>query len=182
MGDAGHAVTGFGLVSFAWNMAFEEHLTDYISMERKMSNIIRGQSGKYLIQRAEFNNGIEPTIRNVVFGSSMMEYFIRESLACVPVEDLNQKVVQYVRTLYSAEVSLAHSVDAKVCFMDDDLVPVNEADAQCTVCGVSCLAFMFVEGEGEANAGVCAVCAHGLKDPRVVVLMSTFMSKRLGLV
>lgn len=188
-GNLGHSVSGFGLLSFAWNLALENYTLDYVKGEKDLARIIHRNSVEYLEQRTMFSGGIEPDIRSFTFMGTMMDYVIKN----INIDDDNIifEVYEMVKSCYRAERQGCGDLKAEFIAGDDEYSPVDINDAQCTMCGISCLYAMYVlkHGKGDRKRllrreAVCYRCAKpfskkgGLK---VVSLLSTFIAKKLEL-
>lgn len=188
-GDLGHSVTGFGLLSFAWNFALEDNITNYIRAERNMASIIRKSPTVYKEQRAMFNGGFEPDLRSFTFINTMLDYVITNR-----GDDIIPAVFDKVKLCYTFEREMCSEFIAEFVADDEEFVPVNANDAQCTQCGISCMFAMFVvkqKGKGTKAPRLKpeALCHHCVKPYRdkkgslqVVSLLSTFMASKFQIV
>lgn len=177
-GDLGHSVSGFGLLSFAWNLVFKESIPDYIQAERDMAGIIRNQSSQYKKQRAEFNNGVEPDLRSFTFMGTMLDYVI----ASKPT-DVIPEVLQAVKGCYGVEKEKCIKIRADFMAHDAEYAPINKNDAQCTECGISCLFAMYVAKATQQRQLprdiVCCECAIKYGGTfQAVSLVPTFMATK----
>jgi CO dehydrogenase/acetyl-CoA synthase alpha subunit len=155
--------------------------------EWSMASVIRKRSIDYRQQRALFAGGVEPAIRNFTFVNTMLDYVITSSDGVIPT------VFEKVKISYTIERDMCCEVKGQFIADDDEYVPVNTNDSQCTQCGISCLYAMFVvmqKGKGAKLAkqqpeAMCYQCARLYQDSKssiqVVSLLSTFMARKLKL-
>ena len=188
-GDLGHSVTGFGLLSFAWNFALEDNITNYLRAERNMASIIRKSPTAYKEQRTMFNGGVEPDIRSFTLMNTMLDYVITSR-----GDDIIPAVFEKIKLCYTFEREMCSEFIAEFIADDVEFSPVNANDAQCTQCGISCLFAMFVvrqKGKGSKSLrlkpeALCHHCVQPFKGKQgslqVVSLLPTFMASKFQLV
>lgn len=179
-GDAGHCVYGSGLFSFACNFAMKDSLHKYMKAEFDMAKVIRPVSEEYLKMRATLNNGVEPILRDFVFGCAVVYGYISSCLK-QGANKFAKLLRGYLEMIYTFDK--ASSVAGEILREDADKVPVNAADMQCERCGISCVYAKYViQPEG---TGVCAECIKHLGLPKaqykVVPCINTFLAKMIGL-
>jgi hypothetical protein len=189
-GNLGHSVSGFGLLSFAWNLVLKDYIFDYVKGEKDLARIIRRNPVEYMEQRELFNDGAETDIRAFTFMGTMLDYIINSSNT--KDESIIYEVYEMVKGCFRAERLGSIQVNAEFLAGDDDYVPVDKNDAQCTMCGISCLYAMYVvkhTGKGakkrqlrrEALCYQCAKPSGGKGDIKVISLLSTFMAQKFQL-
>lgn len=186
-GNLGHCVSGFGLLSFAWNLALKDYILDYVKGEKDLARIIRRNPVKYDEQRELFWGSTETDIRSFTFMGTMMEYVITTR----GDDSVIFEVEQMLKGCFRAERLGCIGLNAEFLAGDDEYVPVNKNDAQCTMCGISCLFAMYVVKHTGKDArkrqlrreALCYQCAklYGGKGLKVISLLSTFMAKKLEL-
>ena len=185
-GNAFHSVMGAGFFSFACNVALVGGIQSYILAESAMARAVRGVSKKYLGVRKAMEGGVEPAIRNFLFVSSMVSYYLDSCLGGrIGLGRFDSIIKSYVRLVYGADRARGH-YSVGVCLRDEDHVPVNENDAQCEMCGasyVSCKYVCLAPSGGLSGEGVCVECAalKGGEALQVVPLLPTAIAKRVGI-
>lgn len=186
-GNAYHSVMGAGFFSFACNVALVGAIQSYILAEAAMARAVRGVSKKYLGVRKAMEGGVEPAIRNFLFVSSIVSYYLDACLGGrIGLGRFDGIIKSYVRMVYGADRARGH-YSVGVCLRDEDHVPVNENDAQCEMCGGSYVSCKYVcsGGLGGEGVGVCVECAAlGLGSGealQVVPLLPTAIAKRVGI-
>ena len=180
-GNAFHSVMGCGFFSFACNVALVGSLQAYILAEAVMAKAVRGVSKKYLAVRKAMEGGVEPAIRNFLFVSSMLSYYLDACLGGrIGLGRFDSIIKSYVRMIYAADKAQYH-YSVRLCHNDTDHVPVNDNDAQCEVCGGSYVSCKYVDDDG---VGCCIACAalKGGQELQVVSLLPTAIAKRVGIV
>lgn len=185
-GNAYHSVMGAGFFSFACNVALVGAIQSYILAEAAMARAVRGVSKKYLGVRKAMEGGVEPAIRNFLFVSSMVSYYLDACLGGrIGLGRFDTIIKSYVRFVYGADRARGH-YSVGVCLKDEEHVPVNENDAQCEMCGasyVSCKYVCVAPSGGLSGEGVCVECAalKGGEALQVVPLLPTAIAKRVGI-
>ena len=185
-GDLGHSVSGFGFISFAWNLAPKDYILDYVKGEKDLARVIRKNPFGYKEQRTIFNYGVEPDIRSFTFMGVMRDYVISNRWGTIPV------VHEMLAKCYSVERQGCIELKAELFVDDMEYAPVSTIDAQCTDCGISCLFAMYVvkhTGEDAVQRqlrceALCYKCAKQSKDKsgmKVVSLLPAFIAKKLEL-
>lgn len=185
-GDRGHSVTGFGFISFAWNLALKDYIFDYVKSEKDLARIIRKNPVGYKEQRTLFNLGVEPDIRSFTFIGAMRDHIVKGRYGSIP------EVEEMLARCYVAERQGCIELQAEFLADDEQYAPVSTIDAQCTDCGISCLFAMYVVKHTGKDAeqrqlrceAVCYKCAQQCKDKsgmKVVSLLPTFIAKKFGL-
>jgi hypothetical protein len=187
-GNLGHCVSGFGLLSFAWNLALKDYIFDYVKGEKDLARIIRRNPVEYMEQRELFWGGNETDIRSFTFMGTMMEYVITTS----DDDHVIFEVRDMLKGCFKAERFGCSSLNAQFLAADDNYVPVDKNDTQCTMCGISCLFAMYVAqhtGKGSKKRqlrreALCYQCAKpfgGKGGLKVISLLSTFMAQKFQL-
>jgi hypothetical protein len=183
-GDLGHCVSGFGLLSFAWNFALDDSISTYIKLERNMAAITRKCSLEYREQRALFAGGLEPDIRSFTFMNSMLDYIITTD-----GDNIIPLVLDKMKFCYTFEKEMCFDLNAEFIADDEEYAPVVPNDAQCTHCGISCLFAMYVVQHKKRHKtleAICWQCAQPYKGKqvslKVVSILPTFMARKFQLV
>jgi hypothetical protein len=185
-GDLGHSVSGFGFISFAWNLVLKDYIFDYVKGEKDLARVIRKNPFGYKEQRTIFNSGVEPDIRSFTFMGTMRDNFIKNRWASIPA------VHEMLAKCYSLERQGCIELNAEFMADDENYTPLTTIDAQCTDCGISCLFAMYVVKHTGKDAeqrqlryeAICYKCAALCKKKdgmKVVSLISTFIAKNLQL-
>jgi len=187
-GNLGHSVSGFGLLSFAWNLALKDYIFDYVKGEKDLARVIRRNPVEYMEQREMFWGGAETDIRSFTFMSTMLDYIINNSTD----EYIIYEVLEMMKGCFRAERLRCSVLSAEFMAADDGYVPLNKNDTQCTMCGISCLYAMYVvkhKGKGAKKRqlrreALCYQCTKpfGGKDClKVISLLSTFIAHKFQL-
>jgi hypothetical protein len=96
---------------------------------------------------------------------------------CFKEWQFSEQIRQGVSLILYLENAVAHP-KATLLLHDADNVPINENDAQCEDCGVGYGSVIYVSS---GRKGKCPECAAKLKDVKAVVLLPTWIKRKIAL-